>query len=326
MGIFISGATGYIGAHLVKKLAATGETLHVLVRSRQKAQQIAGPNVIVFEGDIMDEASIRSAMRGCHQVYHLAAYAKVWAKNPKTYFDINVGATIKVLEVARELAVTKVVVTSTAGVYGASLHNEITETYVRNFDFFNEYESSKALAESIIKEYVIDGMDVTIVSPTRVFGPYLFGEPQSVTKLIHKYIREGWRIIPGDGTRVGNYVYIDDVVDGHVLAMEKGRAGHTYILGGENHDYQSFFRILAQESGISRRMIPLPISLQMLFARIQLLRVPFGGEPLITPKWIAKGKYDWKVNPDKAVNELGLQITSLQEGIQRTVSWVEKQV
>ena len=323
MSIFITGGTGYIGAHLLKKLTDSDETIHVLVRSKKKASDIEHPNIAIFEGDIMNKESIKEAMKGCSKVYHLAAFAKVWAKDPKTYFDINVTATVNVLEAAQELGVSKVIVTSTAGVYGASVSDDITETYVRDFDFFNEYESSKAISESRIKDFAIAGLDVSIVSPTRVYGPYLFGEPQSVTQLIQKYVKGKWRIIPGDGTKVGNYVFIDDVVDGHILAMENGKKGHTYILGGENHDYNSFFKILAIESGIHRKMIKLPIGLQMMFARIQLLKIPFGGTPLITPKWIAKGKYDWKVDSSKALNELGLKITSLKEGIKKTIDWVE---
>ena len=323
MSIFITGGTGYIGAHLLRKLTDSDETIHVLVRSKKKASDIEHPNIAIFEGDIMNKESIKKAMKGCSKVYHLAAFAKVWAKDPKIYFDINVTATVNVLEVAQELGVSKVIVTSTAGVYGASVSDDITETYVRDFDFFNEYESSKAISESRIKDFAIAGLDVSIVSPTRVYGPYLFGEPQSVTQLIQKYVKGKWRIIPGDGTKVGNYVFIDDVVDGHILAMENGKKGHTYILGGENHDYNSFFKILAIESGIHRKMIKLPIGFQMMFARIQLLKIPFGGTPLITPKWIAKGKYDWKVDSSKAVNKLGLKITSLKEGIKKTIDWVE---
>lgn len=323
MSIFITGGTGYIGAHLLKKLTDAGEKIHVLVRSEKKATNIKHPNVAIFEGDIMNKDSIRDAMQGCNKVYHLAAFAKVWAKDPKIYFDINITATVNILEVAQEIGVSKVIVTSTAGVYGASVSDDITETYVRDFDFFNEYESSKAISESRIKDFVIAGLDVSIVSPTRVYGPYLFGQPQSVTQLIHKYVKGNWRIIPGDGTKIGNYVFVDDVIDGHILAMEKGQKGHTYILGGENHDYNSFFKILANESGIHRKMIKLPIGFQMLFSRIQLMKIPFGGTPLITPKWIAKGKYDWKVDANKAINELGLKITSLQEGVKKTIDWVE---
>ena len=323
MKVFVTGGTGYVGSHLIKKLVENGNQVHALVRSKEKAKNIAHPNVIIFEGDLLDTKKIQAAMEDCEVVYHLAAFAKVWTKNVNTYFKMNVVATKTVLDIAKQLEVKKVVVTSTAGVYGASMDETITEEFVRTSDFFNEYESSKALAESWVKDYVIKGLDVVIVSPTRIYGPFLFGETASITQLIEKFVFNNWRIIPGDGSKIGNYVYIDDVVQGHLLAMEKGEKGHTYLLGGENHTYNDFFEQLSKSSGLKRKMIRLPLSIQMLFAKLQLLKIPFGGTPLITPKWIAKGKYHWKVSPEKAKNELGLEITSLAEGVDQTIQWLK---
>lgn len=322
MKYFVSGGTGYIGSWLVKNLLDQGHTVHALVRNPAKAKNIAHPNLIFFEGDIMNRDAIFTAMRDCDYAFHLAAFAKVWAKDPKTFFDLNVVATNYVLDAAKEFGLKRVVVTSTGGVFGASLSGTITEKSSRDLDFFNEYESSKALSESKIKDYVIDGLDVVIVSPTRVYGPFLFGKTEAATMLIEKFVNNGWRIIPGNGKKTGNYVYVQDVVNGHLLAMEKGRKGHTYILGGTNHDYIEFFDELKKASGIKRRMIKMPLFFQMTFARFQLLKPLFGKEPLITPKWIAKGKYDWHVSPDKAVNELGLKITPLDEGLKSTVEWL----
>jgi len=325
MRYFITGATGYIGSHLVKQLTDRGHTVHALVRNPEKAEQIRfNENVHLFQGDITDAASIEKAMAGCEHVFHLAAFAKVWAKDPKTFFDLNVVATNNVLDAAIKHGIKRTVVTSTAGVFGASLYGTIDETSSRDLDFFNEYESSKALSESKIKDYVIAGLDVVIVSPTRVYGPFLFGKTESITMLVEKFIKGKWRMIPGDGSKVGNYVYVHDVVSGHLLAMEKGTKGHTYILGGENHDYNAFFDTLKKVSGIRRSMIRMPLGFQMAFSRLQMMKTWIGREPLITPKWIAKGRYDWRVSPQKAKDELGLQITSLEEGLRNTVEWVRR--
>lgn len=322
MVYFVSGATGYIGSWLVKRLVADGHAVHALVRDFSRAKAIEGPGVRLFKGDVLDDVSIRMAMRGADGVFHLAAFAKVWAPDPKTYFDLNVVATMKILDAARDLGVRRTVVTSTAGVFGASVHQTITEKSARDLDFFNAYESSKALGESKIKDYVIDGLDVVIVSPTRVYGPTLVEQCEAVTLMIEKFVLGSWRIIPSDGRKIGNYVYIDDVVNGNMLAMEKGKKGHTYILGGTNHDYNEFFNVLKKVSGIQRRMIYVPIWIQMLFARFQLVKIALGGQPLITPKWISKSRYDWKVDPSKAIQELGFTITPLEEGLRKTVAWI----
>ncbi|HRE73978.1 MAG TPA: SDR family oxidoreductase [Flavobacteriales bacterium] len=321
MKFFLTGGTGYIGSWMIRRLTERGHEVHALVRNPEKAKSIQNDLVKLFRGDMLDEEAIRRGMEGCDGVFHLAAFAKVWARDPKVFFDQNVVATNRILDAARDLGVKRTVVTSTAGVFGASLHGTITEESARDLDFFNEYESSKALSESKIKDYVIRGLDVVIVSPTRVYGPALHGSPESVTLLIDKFVNGSWRFIPGDGTKIGNYVFVEDVVEGHILAMEKGKKGETYILGGSNHDYNEFFGKLSELSGVKRSMIKMPIGLQMMFSRFQLLKTKFGGEPLITPKWIAKGKYDWKVDASKAVRELGMIITPLETGLKRTIDW-----
>jgi nucleoside-diphosphate-sugar epimerase len=324
MKIFVTGSTGSIGAHLVKMLSDRGHTVHVLVRSLEKAKSLPFANVIPFKGDITDKASVDAAMHGCQQAYHVAAFAKVWAKDTGIFYDINVRGTINVLQSALEHGVEKVVVTSTGGIYGPSLKGIVTEEKIRDIDFFNEYEGSKTMAEWKIKDFVnIYNLDVVIVSPTRVYGPFIFGEPSSTTLLIDKYVNGGWRFYPGTGKEIGNYVYIEDVALGHILAMEKGIKGHTYLLAGSNYDYITFYRKLAEISGIKRKMYRLPLWLQITFARIQLFMADyFGKEPMITPKWIAKGRYNWEVSPEKAVRELGLPITPIEEGLRHTVEYV----
>lgn len=322
MNYFVTGATGYIGAHLVKRLTSKGHTVHALVRNQKKAQAIKNSLVELFEGDLMQPHTIDHAMQGCDYVFHLAAFAKVWAKESKIFFDQNVKGTTHVLEAAIKNNVKRCVFTSTAGVLGPSFNEAVTEKSSRDLDFFSEYESSKALSESKIKDYVNEGLDVVIVSPTRVYGPYLFGQSQSVTLLVEKFIKRNWRLVPGNGKKTGNYIFIDDVVQGHLAAMEKGRKGHTYILGGTNHNYFDFFDVLKKVSGIERSMIKTPFMVQLLFSQLQLIKTWFGNEPLITPKWINKGRYNWSVSPAKAVEELGLKMTPLDVGLKATIDWI----
>lgn len=324
MKIFITGATGSIGAYVVKMLSERGHTVHALVRSAIKSQEILFRNVVLFDGDIMDADSIDRAMKDCQQVYHLAAIAKVWAKNSEEFYNVNVQGTVNVLESAKKNEIEKIVVTSTAGVFGPSIHGIVNEEKIREIDLFNEYEGSKLMAESVIKDYVnIHRMDIVIVSPTRVYGPFLFGKPASITFMIDKYVNGSWRIYPGTGREIGNYIYIEDAALGHILAMEKGRKGHTYLLAGENHDYISFYSILGEAAGIKRKMFQVPMWVQMSFAKLQLLMAEnFGKTPVVTPKWVSKAKYHWEVSPEKSVKELGLPITPFVHGMKNTVNYL----
>jgi farnesol dehydrogenase len=327
MKIFLTGGTSSIGAYIVKKLIEQGHTLHLLVRSKKNLPNLLSHEQIhLFEGDLSQLSLLKNAMEGCEQVYHLAAIAKVWLKDPKVFFDVNLTGTTNVLEAARLNNIKRTVITSSAGVYGPSHFGKVTETKNRELDFFNEYESSKALAELKIKEFYIEhGLDVVIVSPTRVYGPILFGIPGSINILIDKYINGSWRILPGTGKEIGNYAYIEDVAHGHLLAMEKGKAGHTYILGGENTSYVEFYGHLSELSAIQRKLYKVPLTFQNIFASIQLfLAEKFGIEPSITPKWLAKGKYHWEVSSEKAVKELGYEITPLKEGLKRTIKSIKK--
>jgi nucleoside-diphosphate-sugar epimerase len=326
MKIFISGATSSIGAYVVKLLLEQGHSLNLLVRNRQNSLFVDNSNVCFFEGDLSNEQLLQTAMKDCDQAYHMAAIAKVWLKDPKVFFETNLSGTVNFLNAAYKNMVTKIVVTSTAGVYGPSIHSIITENKNREMDFFNEYESSKALSELKIKEYVIEKkMDIVIVSPTRVYGPLLHGKPASTNLMIEKFINGSWRILPGTGKEIGNYAYIEDVANGHLLAMLNGESGHTYILGGENCSYSLFYNHLGRLGHINRRMLRVPLFLQNFIAGTQLFFAKrFGIEPSITPKWVAKVKYDWEVSSKKAIEELGYNITPLEEGLKKTINYLEK--
>jgi len=322
MNIFLTGGTGYIGAHLIKELISNGHKVHALVRNIEKAAPLPKDGLVLFKGDLGDKESIKVAMKGCDQVYHMGGNASIWEKDSSRYYTINVDGTRNIMDAALELNVKRVVFTSTAGVLGPSYGGIVTEMKCRNVDYFNEYESSKAMAESLVKSYVTEkNLDAVIVSPTRVFGPVLFGEPASVTLLISKYAKGKWRIIPGDGSKIGNYVFVDDVVKGHILAMENGVKGGTYILGGENHSYNAFFKILKEESGLDYQLIKTSIGVQLLFAHLnKFFAILRNKKPALTTKWVRRGNYHWEVSPNKAIEELKLKITPLREGIKRTLN------
>jgi nucleoside-diphosphate-sugar epimerase len=145
-----------------------------------------------------------------------------------------------------------------------------------------------------------------------------------MTRIISLYISGFWRIIPGDGKSIGNYVFIDDVVEGHILAARYGRSGERYILGGENHSFRELFDIIGDVSGKRRILVSLPAGLMKeIIKLVMFISKITGSSPAITMDWIDKYLNNWIMSSDKAVMELGYRITPLSEGVSRTIQWLK---
>jgi nucleoside-diphosphate-sugar epimerase len=323
--VLVTGATGYVGKRLAFRLAEGGETVHALCRSPEKARALDHERIRVFPGDIEDKESLRRAAEGCRQAYHAAALVSVWARDPGDYARVNVGGTLNVLDAATSAGVERVVITSTAGVFGPSDGGLVDEATPRRVPFFNEYESSKAEMHAAVRTKAVEGVDTVIVCPTRVYGPGPLVVANGFTMMVQRYLEGRWRALPGDGRRSGSYVYIDDVIEGHIAAMARGRPGEVYILGGENATYRDFFAHLARISGREQRLYPVPIQALMAFAWTEQKRAElFGRRPLITPSWVRRYGYDWANSSAKAMTELGYAPRRLREGLAQTVEWLRQ--
>jgi farnesol dehydrogenase len=140
--------------------------------------------------------------------------------------------------------------------------------------------------------------------------------------MIDGYLKGKWHVIPGNGKSIGNYVYVDDVVQGHLLALERGVSGEHYILGGENVTYDDFFEILREQSGTHYTLYHIPYGVMLSVATVMDIVARFGVKPLITSGFVRKYNYQWINDSQKAVNELGYSPISLEEGIARTIQWI----
>ena len=325
MAILITGSTGYIGSKLTAKLAQQGHQVHLLCRTYPTLPPFQKSNIKVFIGDITDAESIKPALENVDSIYHLAAYARLWAKDASIFHRFNVKGTENVLSEAKKSGVSKVVYTSTAGVIGPSKGNPMTETDARITGFFNRYEETKSQAEAVAMNYAKQGLPVCILNPSRIYGPGLDTGSNPVTKIVELYIKGKWKVIPGSGNDIGSYPFIDDVVDGHISAMEKGRSGDRYIFGGVNVTFNELMVAIKKYSGIEKKLrhIPFPVLNAVSHAMLWNAKIT-GKYPMITPDWVAKYKYDWALNSSKAVNELGYAIRPLEEGIKETVEWVKQ--
>jgi farnesol dehydrogenase len=324
MKVFVTGATGFIGIQLVKRLVEEGHTVHALYRSESKGDRIRHPRVILFKGDIMEKSSLELAMKGCREAYHTAAFAGVWAKDPEKVRRLNVEGALNVIEAAGHQALRRVVVTSTAGILGPSENEAVDESSPAPASFFTEYEVSKFILEQHLLGRTDKEPEIVIVNPTRVYGPGYLSESNGVTRMIKQYMEGHWRIIPGDGKSLGNYVFVEDVVTGHLLAMESGKPGERYVLGGDNISYNQLFDFVREASGIHKRLFRIPLWIMMVVAHLMKAASRVTGlPPLIVPNLVRKFNHNWIVSSMKAADHLGYHPISARSGIQQTVEWIK---
>lgn len=319
--VFVSGSTGYIGSRLCLRLAEEGIRVHALYRSEKKAEILRHPNIQLFKGDILQPESLAAAVKDCEQAYHVAAFASVWTPDPSLIYHLNIDGAMNVIRACRQAGVKRIVLTSTAGVLGSSEKGVVNEESVPD-RYFVHYEHSKAILENVVRTLVAAGTHICIVNPSRVYGPGILSESNGVTRMINKYQEGKWRVIPGNGKSIGNYVYIDDVVEGHILAMEKGRPGERYILGGENISYNDFFSLLAEVSGKKYRMFHLPLWLMLAFARMLMFWARLTGKSsvMITHGLVKKFSMNFELDGSKARGELGYEGRGVGEGVGEVLS------
>lgn len=326
MKIFMTGATGYIGAVLRDQLIEEGHTVHAIYRpSSNKEINFSKPGVKYFDGNLLDVPSLKNAMKGCDQVYHVAAYARIWAPDPSRFYDVNVVGTKNILNLALDLGISRVVITSTGATLAGSKKKEPADETNRKKVFKTEYARTKFLAEEEARLFSQKGLHTVVVNPPRVYGPGLLSESNAATKLIKWYMEGKWRFIPGNGSYIGNYAFVYDIATGHRQAMNYGKSGEQYILGGENMSFNEFFGYVAKFTGQNRKLWSIPISLIKTFAKFEKMKADrLKIKPLITPQWVENYMKDSALSSRKAINELDYAITPPEKAIANTVEWLRE--
>src|SRR5215831_9095672 len=199
MKIFITGASGYIGNMLALKLADTGHCIHALVRNKKSISSLQHNNIKLFFGDINNKEEVNKAICGCDQVYHVAGEVRPWMKDPSIMYKVNIEGTANVLEGAFNNGVKKVVFTSTCGVIGPSLKEPMTEKDPRIVGYTLDYELSKKIAEDLVDQYIAKGLNVVIVSPSKVYGPGNISHSLTYNAIIKRFLNTGIAFIPYPG-------------------------------------------------------------------------------------------------------------------------------
>jgi nucleoside-diphosphate-sugar epimerase len=324
MKIMITGATGFLGNRLAMKLAESNHKVHALVRNLKSPFLPVHKNIILFRGDLLDKQSIARAMKDCEQVYHVAAVVTFYAKDPDKFYRVNVAGTENILAAALENNIKKLVFTSSAGVIGHSLKEPLTEDDTRITSFDNDYEITKSLGENLVLQYCEKGLFGVIVNPTKIFGLGPQTHNISVNSIIRDFIKKRIGLCPAPSFYLSNYVYIEDAIQGHIIAMERGEPGERYILGGENISFKAFFESIKKLSGHNGIIIPIPRTITASWGFINLfLSKILGNDPYFTHKGVKHIYCNKAYSSEKAIKQLGYRITPFEKAISETIQYLK---
>lgn len=326
MKILVTGASGYIGNKLANVLAANGNEVHALVRSDSAKELLQHPNISIFKGDILDKESLGVAMKGCQQVYHVAGRVGAWAKDPSFFYTVNVEGTRNVLDAAVQTGIKKMVYTSSCGVIGPSINEPLNEKHTRIASFGMDYDLSKKMGEDIVLQYAKNGMNAVVVNPPKIYGPGTISHSLTANALINKFLKKRIAFIPAPGTYKVCFAFIDDIVNGHIMAMEKGKAGEKYILGGINISYQEFFERIRTLSSCRGKIIRVSKSIINVWGYLQLLNYKLTGHyPAFSVKSTGYIFKNYIFSSEKAIKELGYSIAPLDEALLKTINFLNSQ-
>jgi nucleoside-diphosphate-sugar epimerase len=319
MKAFVTGGSGFIGQHVVQKLIARGDTVHALARSEESAALLRQLGATVFMGNITDSASLRPAMEGCDTVFHIAAWYKLGAPDWMRAEAINVGGTRRVLRLAHELGIPKIVYTSTIAVFGDTEGQLVDESYYKEGPFLTEYNRTKWLAHyKVALPLIAKGAPIVIVMPGGVYGP---GDTSAVAQMMRLFYR-GMPALPG-ADLILTYAHVEDVAAGHLLAADKGKVGESYILAGPSiplNEMVDFWAHLIGRKSPSVRIAGRPLRkfAPLMGAIGNLLPLP----SLFSAEAVASLGATYMARSDKARTELGWTTRPLQTGMLETFDWI----
>lgn len=330
MRAFVTGATGFLGSHVARAVAAAGAELRLLVRPSSDLRNIADLNAERVTGDLRDPASIEKALTGCEVVFHVAADYRLWVRDPDQMYRSNVEGTRGLLEAARKQGVRRVVYTSSVATMGfranghASAHladRRLTDedSPVSITAMIGDYKRSKFMAEQVAFDAAKSGIDVVVVNPTTPVGERDV-KPTPTGRIVLDFLKRKFPAYVETGL---NMVDATECAHGHIQALEKGKRGERYILGGENLTLKQILDRLAAITGLKSPTVKLPYIFAFATGVVdemvtgRLLR----REPRATIDAVRMGRKMMFVSSAKAERDLGWRMVPVDGALRRSVEW-----
>jgi dihydroflavonol-4-reductase len=320
---FVTGATGFLGAHVARVLAELGAELRLLVRSTSDLRNVEGLRADRVTGDLRSPASLERAISGCDTVFHVAADYRLWVRDPEQMYRSNVEGTRAVLDAARKSGVRKVVYTSSVATLGFTLAGSPAdeESPVTLADMIGHYKRSKFMAEQVAIEAGRSGQHVVVVNPSTPVGEMDI-KPTPTGRIIVDFLKKRFPAYVDTGL---NLVDATECARGHVLALEKGRSGERYILGGENLTLKEILDKLGAITGLPSPRVKVPYFVALATGVVDEVftgRIR-GKEPRATIDAVRMGRKKMFVSSAKAERELGWQIVPVDGALRRAAAWFQ---
>jgi dihydroflavonol-4-reductase len=321
---FVTGATGFLGSHVARVLAEQGSDLRLLVRPTSDLRNLEGLNADRVAGDLRDPASIEKALSGCDVVFHVAADYRLWVRDPAEMYRSNVEGTRSLLEAARKQGVRRVVYTSSVATMGFTSKTNYgnvadEQSPVLLADMIGHYKRSKFMAEQVAVEAARSGVDVVIVNPTTPIGERDI-KPTPTGRIVVDFLKRKFPAYVETGL---NLVDATECARGHVQALEKGRAGERYILGGENLTLKQILDRLGAITGLKSPTVKLPYFFALATGVVDEMVMGrlLGREPRATIDAVRMGRKMMFVSSAKAERELGWRTVPVEGALRRSVEW-----
>jgi dihydroflavonol-4-reductase len=321
MKAFVTGATGFVGSHVARALTEQGADLRLLVRASSDLRNLEGLNAERVIGDLREPESLDKAISGCETVFHVAADYRLWVRDPEQMYQANVDGTKAILNAAKKNGVRRVVYTSSVATMGftSNGHPADENSPVSLENMIGPYKRSKFMAEQIALEAGRSGMDVVVVNPTTPVGERDI-KPTPTGRIIVDFLKKKFPAYVDTGL---NLVDVRECARGHVAALEKGRSGERYILGGENLTLKQILDKLAAITGLPSPRVKVPYVMALATGVVdevvtgRILR----REPRATIDAVRMGRKKMFVTSAKAEQELGWKPGPVHDALRRAVEW-----
>src|SRR5580765_385401 len=316
----VTGGTGFVGAHVVRALLARGRAVRCLVRSTSNLANLAGLDVEIVAGDVTDSSSVSRAMAGVDHLYHVAADYRLYTKDPRALHAVNVAGTDNVLRVASYAGVRRIVHTSSVGALGLSSNGTPGDetTPVTLDSMIGHYKRSKFEAERVAESWAARGLPVVIVNPSTPVGEYDV-KPTPTGQMIVDFLN---RRMPAYVETGLNLVDARDVAAGHLLAADRGKIGEKYILGNRNMSLKEILDTLSRLTGLPSPSLRLPHWIPLAAAAADTFAARWTGRvPRVPLEAVRMSRHRMFFDAGKAVRELGLPQTPVEDALARAVAW-----